>query len=148
MASRKQLNDLREAQERRREALAKLTARKPASPAKPAVLDQPVRTAQASRDPEVVPAFASTPQQTPPPAVLARSREALIAIFKDDSVQPSEPSRALVTLADLYLHAAEYRTRHIAMVWPASLKTLTVVHALASVARWRAGDKQGVRGLL
>lgn len=34
------------------------------------------------------------------------------------------------------------------MVWPASLKTLTVVHALATLARWHVGDKQGIRGLL
>lgn len=34
------------------------------------------------------------------------------------------------------------------MVWPASLKTLTLVHALATLARWHQGDKQGVRGLL
>ncbi len=34
------------------------------------------------------------------------------------------------------------------MVWPASLQTLSVVHALATLRRWHEGDKQGVRGLL
>lgn len=79
---------------------------------------------------------------------MPRSREALIPLYQDDSIQPSEPSSALVALADLYLHAAQHRSRHIAMVWPASFKTLIVVHALATLARWHEGDKQGVRGLL
>ncbi len=34
------------------------------------------------------------------------------------------------------------------MVWPASFKTLTLVHALATLARWHEGDKLGIRGLL
>ncbi|MFH3651801.1 hypothetical protein WAH63_22080, partial [Acinetobacter baumannii] len=32
--------------------------------------------------------------------------------------------------------------------WPASLKTLTLIHALATLVRWQQGDKQGIRGLL
>ncbi|ANF58648.1 hypothetical protein [Halotalea alkalilenta] len=83
-----------------------------------------------------------------PPAVAERVQQALIPLFRDDSTEPSAPSSALIALADLYLHAAQHRTRHIAMVWPASLKTLTLVHALATLARWHEGDKQGVRGLL
>ncbi|WP_423459529.1 hypothetical protein [Ottowia sp. VDI28] len=83
-----------------------------------------------------------------PPAVAARVQQALIPLFRDDSAEPSAPSSALIALADLYLHAAQHRTRHIAMVWPATLKTLTVVHALATLARWYEGDKLGVRGLL
>lgn len=78
--------------------------------------------------------------------------EAPLPLLKDDDTLASAPSRApsraLLRLVDLYLHAAEHRTRHIALVWPASLKTLTLVHALATAARWRDGDKQGVRGLL
>ncbi|MDM9561785.1 hypothetical protein [Bordetella petrii] len=83
-----------------------------------------------------------------PSAVAARVQQALIPLFRDDSAEPSAPSSALTALADLYLHAAQHRTRHIAMVWPASLKTLTVVHALATLARWHEGDKLGIRGLL
>lgn len=139
MASRKQLNDLLEAQKKRREELAKLAARKPAAKLKPTT-----RTATPPPQPEPAPA----PRAPEPPAVVPRTREALIPLYQDDSVQPSEPSSALVALADLYLHAAQHRSRHIAMVWPASLKTLTVVHALATLARWHEGDKQGVRGLL
>lgn len=83
-----------------------------------------------------------------PPQVTARVQQALIPLFRDDSAEASAPSSALIALADLYLHAAQHRSRHIAMVWPATLKTLTVVHALATLARWHEGDKLGVRGLL
>jgi hypothetical protein len=139
MASRKQLNDLLEAQEKRREALAKLTARRPAS--------RPKRKARTSTPPPQLEPAPAARAPNPPP-VVPRTREALIPLYQDDGVQPSEPSSALVALADLYLHAAQHRSRHIAMVWPASLKTLTVVHALATLARWHEGDKQGIRGLL
>lgn len=138
MASRNRLNDLWEAQERRREELAKLAARKSASRPKPV-------PARAPRQPEVEPP--PRPAETPPP-VVARVREALIPLYRDDSTQASEPSSALLAVADLYLHAAQHRSRHIAMVWPASLQTLSVVHALATLMRWHEGDKKGVRGLL
>ena len=137
MESRKQLNDLREAQKRRREEQAKLFAsRRPAAPSTP-----PPRRAKRK-------AAAQRLEPEPPPPVVPRTRDALIALFRDEGRQPSAPSSALVSLADLYLHAAQHRSRHLAMVWPASLKTLTLVHALATLARWHEGDKQGVRGLL
>lgn len=136
MASKKQLDKILEAQQRRREELAKLAARKRA----PA----PAQVPAAPKAPEPAPA----PKPAEPPAVVPRTRDALIPLYRDDSAQLSEPSSALIQLADLYLHAAQHRSRHIAMVWPASLKTLTLVHALATQARWHEGDKQGVRGLL
>lgn len=145
MASRKQLNDLREAHEKRREALAKLAARKPAAAAKPVTTVKPIEHAPTVQVPPTV-AYSQEPATAPP--VIPRTRECLVPLFGDDSAQPSEPSSALIALADLYLHAAEHRSRHIAMVWPASFNTLTLVHALATVARWHQGDKQGVRGLI
>lgn len=135
-----QLNDLLEAQRQRREDIARLLAarKSPAQP-KPKTATKPTTSA-------VKPELATT---TPlPPPVVPRTREALIPLYQDDSIQASKPSAALVALGDLYVHAAQHRSRHIAMVWPASLKTLTVVHALATLARWHEGDKQGIRGLL
>lgn len=137
MASRKKLNDLWEAEKRRREERVKLlTPRKPTSQDKPAPQSR-------VRHPPPAPC-----ETVPPRPIVSRTDEALIALFQDDNTQPSEPSRALVALTDLYLHAAQHRSRHIAMVWPASLKTLPLVHALATLSRWHQGDKQGVRGLL
>ena len=86
------------------------------------------------------------PRLSPP--IVRRAHSSLIDLFKDDDDYPSYPSSTLVDLADLYLYAAEYRSRHIALVWPATLKTLTLVHALATMARWEEGDKQGIRGAL
>lgn len=83
-----------------------------------------------------------------PPPVVARVRQALVPLFADGAVLPSHPSAALVNLADLYLHAAQYRCRNIAMIWPATLRTFTLVHALAALARWHEGDKLGVRGAM
>ena len=139
MASRKYLNNLLEAQEKRREARAKLVARGPAARPAPTT-----RTGTSPSQPESAPGG----RAPNPPAVIPRTREALIPLYQDDGIQQSEPSSALVALADLYLHAAQHRSRHIVMVWPASLRNLTVVHALATLARWHEGDKQGVRGLL
>ncbi|MCA3153175.1 MAG: hypothetical protein ING77_18565, partial [Rhodocyclaceae bacterium] len=70
-----------------------------------------------------------------------------ISVFRDDEDLASKPSPALRKLVNLYLHAADHRSRHIAMLWPASPRTLVLVHALATLERWADGDKQGVRGL-
>jgi len=137
MTTRKQLSDLREAEQRRREAAARLASRKTATrSAKPAPVPLPIKAAPEQK---TIPL---------PPAVASRVGRALIPLYRDDDVEPSAPSSVLVDLADLYLHAAEHRTRHIALVWPSSLKTLTLVHSLATVTRWSEGDKQGIRGLL
>lgn len=137
MKSRKRLTDLEEAGQRRREAMARLLNHKPlqAQP-KPAPIPKVPNPAPEKKD------------LPPPAAVVPRVQSSLIALFRDDEMQPSAPSSAVIGLADLYLHAAEHRTRHIALVWPATLKTLTLVHALATLTRWHEGDKQGIRGLL
>ncbi|MGM8225056.1 hypothetical protein ACSV5M_00645 [Cellvibrio sp. ARAG 10.3] len=82
------------------------------------------------------------------PPVTQRVGNSLIDLFVDDDPLLRVPSSTLIKLADLYLHAAEHRTRHIALVWPAPIRSLTLVHTLATIARWREGDKQGVRGVL
>ncbi|MFY0663214.1 MAG: hypothetical protein JXQ97_01210 [Natronospirillum sp.] len=87
-------------------------------------------------------------RQKPLPPVTRRVQSSLIDLFVDEDEYPSAPSSTLVELADLYLHAAEHRSRNIAFVWPATFKTLTLVHALATLARWQEGDKQGIRGVL
>ncbi|MCE8022733.1 hypothetical protein [Billgrantia aerodenitrificans] len=127
----------REAEQNRRKLVARFANRKP----------PPVRSelTHAPESPKQPPEKKKLPPQ---PAVISRVKNSLIDLFRDDEVEPSVPSSALVGLADLYLHAAEHRTRHIALVWPATLKTLTLVHALATLVRWHEGDKQGVRGIL
>jgi hypothetical protein len=136
--SKKQLNELLEQQKNRRQQIAKLAIRKPVMRPKP--------TKKATTPPPIESTVILSVTESP--IIKPRSREALIPLFKDDSIQTSMPSSALIALADLYLYAAQHRSRHIAMVWPASLKTLTLVHVLATLARWSDGDKQGIRGSL
>lgn len=138
MASKKQQTDQWDVLRRRREELAKLSTRMRVISPKPPTL----RTKLSPKPPPVPESVLS------PPSVISRTYDALLPLFRDDCLMPSSPSRALVRLADLYLHAAQHRSRHIALVWPASLKTLAVIHALASLVRWQQGDKQGIRGLL
>lgn len=135
MTHKSRLNQLQSALQKRHEALSKLMSRKP-SPA----------TAKASKqEPPALPETVA--EQSEPAPVVPRVKEAMIPLYADDAKTQSAPSAALLSLADLYLHAAQHRTRHIALLWPASLRSLTLVHALATTTRWREGDKQGIRGL-
>jgi len=84
----------------------------------------------------------------PPPKVELLAGRAAVALHEDESREPSRPSAALQTLANYYLHAAKYRTRHILLTWPAALRTAALVHVLATLERWQDGDKQGIRGLI
>ncbi|MGU5760661.1 hypothetical protein [Aeromonas hydrophila] len=136
MALGKKLTESLEAQQQKREKLVKMfAARKHPTNAKVELKPNKHRA---------VP----PPTEIPPPLIVPQIHEALISLFRDGNSYPSQPSSTLVALADLYLHAAKYRSRHIVMAWPAAPKTMPLVHALATLARWHQGDKQGVRGLL
>ena len=81
-----------------------------------------------------------------PPVDTTRTGIANVPLYRYDEACPSAPSRGLSQLVNLYLHAAEHRSRHIALVWPACPRTLVLVHALATLERWAVGDKLGMRG--
>jgi hypothetical protein len=89
------------------------------------------------------------PVKSPPaPEIVYRYGEAKVSIYREDDTLPSIPGVGLVELINLYLSAAQNRTRHIVLTWPVCPKTLAVVHVLATLERWAHGDKLGVRGLL
>lgn len=71
-----------------------------------------------------------------------------ISLYREGEQLPSLPSPALVELVNLYLAVAHDRSRQIALVWPTAPKTLLTIHALATLERWKAGDKLGVRGAI
>jgi hypothetical protein len=81
-------------------------------------------------------------------ALAPRYGAAGIAMYREGEKLPSLPSPALVQLVDLYLQVAHSRTRQIALIWPTAPKTLMTIHALATLERWKAGDKLGVRGAI
>src|SRR3990167_8856081 len=57
-------------------------------------------------------------EPTLPKPVESKYGEANIPIYRDNDVIESLPSKALQQLVNLYLHAAQHGTRHIALVWP------------------------------
>jgi hypothetical protein len=134
----KRLQQLAEAQDKKREAASKLRNR--ASTPKPPPRLPVGNPHKAVKRAEVLPV------ERPP--VLRLAGRAKVPVFKDEDDEPSVPSTGLQQLVDLYLHAARHRTRHIVLSWPNSPTTLSLVHGLATLERWVDGDKQGVRGLL
>jgi hypothetical protein len=135
----KKLRDMRAAQEDARKSTAKLLSRKRSLRA-----EEPVPATK-----ETVASTAPEPDTVPEPLPVAtRSGQAQIPVYQDDESQPGKVPAALRSLVDLYLHAAAHRTRHIVLMWPASIRSVALVHALACLERWQERDKQGVRGLV
>lgn len=98
---------------------------------------------------EAVPASPTESVKLPPtPEIIFWHGEANVSIYREDDTAPSTPGVGLIELINLYLSAAQNRTRHIVLMWPVCPKTLAVVHVLATLERWARGDKLGVRGLL
>lgn len=105
------------------------------------------RAARALNDKPLVPPAA------PPEPVVAKKPapqygNAGISLYREGETLPSLPSPALVQLVNLYLNAAQESSRQIVLVWPSAPKTLLTIHALATLERWKAGDKLGMRGAL
>ena len=89
------------------------------------------------------------PAKLPPaPEIVSWYGAANVSVYREDDTTASTPGVGLIELINLYLSAAQNRTRHIVLMWPVCPKTLAVVHALATLERWVRGDKLGVRGLL
>ena len=98
---------------------------------------------------EAAPVSPSDPVNPPPaPEILSWYGKANVSVYREDDTAPSTPGVGLIELINLYLSAAQNRTRHIVLMWPVCPKTLAVVHALATLERWARGDKLGVRGLV
>lgn len=142
MSSFKRIKNLEEARKKSAEAHERLLKRMYTPRSKPAGKTAPSPKIEQESKPKKV----SKPLL--PPQVVQIYGQANVPVYRDDEAIASVPSNALQQLVDLYLHAAQHRTRHIALVWPASPRTLVLIHALATLERWVKGDKQGVRGLV
>lgn len=55
--------------------------------------------------------------------------------------------QALERLADFYQTAASEKSSHIALLWPGTIESTPLVHALSCFAQWADGNKRGIRGL-
>ena len=142
MNSFKQLKELEKSRQKQKEAHERLLKTMQSTRSKP--VKQKHQAIKKKKKPEQNKDIKSSP----PLPIIPKFGQAHIPIYRDDEVVASKPSQALQKLVDLYLHAAQHGTRHIALVWPVSPRTLVLIHALATLERWADGDKQGVRGVI
>lgn len=57
------------------------------------------------------------------------------------------PDAALTKFANIFLEAAEFRRTQLVLVWPGDPAALPLAHGIATLRRWMAGDKLGLRTL-
>lgn len=143
MTSFKRLKYLEEMRRKRKEERERLLKRMHNLRSIPVQQPEPTPVSESVPEPEL-----KKETELVPPPIVQQYGQANIPIYRDDEVVASAPSKALQQLVDLYLHAAEHRTRHIALVWPASPRSIILVHALATLERWARGNKQGIRGIV
>jgi hypothetical protein len=136
----KYLEEIRRKQKEERERLLKRTYTPRSTPVEQS---EPVSVPESMPEPE-----SKKVTELPQPSIIQQYGQANVPLYRDEDTIASSPSKALQQLVDLYLHAAKHRTRHIALVWPASLRSIILIHALATLERWAGGDKQGIRGIV
>lgn len=77
-----------------------------------------------------------------PPAAMG------LPLWADDATTSLKVASSVEALAAQLLHAAQTKHSGLVMLWPGSLRSLGMVHAVACAARWHQGDKQGMRTLV
>lgn len=93
------------------------------------------------------PSTAAIPE-TPPAPQKAVAVSAGLPLWAGDSDTEMKVISAVEGLASQLLHVAQTKVPSVVLLWPGSLKSLGMAHAVATAARWQQGDKQGVRSLL
>lgn len=104
-------------------------------------LDQPTATSPSGGS-AVAPPAARQVSKEAPPAVFA------LPLWADDATTSLKTATSVEALASELLHAAETKVSGLVLLWPGSLRSLGMVHAVACAVRWHQGDKQGVRTLV
>lgn len=113
----------------------------PAAPAPPAA---------PSAAPAAAPATA-TPVSAPQASKVAAVRmtgEPTLKLSVDGGNERQFLTPALHECVDLYLQAAQTGSRHCVLLWPGTLESLPLIHALATLERWALGYKRGLRSVL
>jgi hypothetical protein len=122
---------------------ARVAAIRSGAPARNAPLAQPKASGVSSESPSPdVPAATSGGDYR-----AARVGPSVLRIARSEVSESLTATRPLVTLSDLLLDCAQHRSRQAVLLWPAQPTVLPLAHALATTARWAAGDKQGLRSL-
>jgi len=92
--------------------------------------------------PPVAPAAIRQAPGEAPPATMG------LPLWADDATTSLKTASAVEALASQLLHAAQTKFSGLVLLWPGSLRSLGMVHAVACAARWHQGDKQGMRTLV
>jgi hypothetical protein len=71
-----------------------------------------------------------------------------LPLWADDATTPLKAAGAVETLASQLLYTAQNKFSGVLLLWPGSLRSLGMAHAVACATRWHQGDKQGVRTLV
>lgn len=74
--------------------------------------------------------------------------DAILGLTVPDAKGAQHLAPALRECVDIYLEAAQCGTREVVLMWPGSLKSLSLIHALATIEYWAQGYKQGLRAVM
>lgn len=124
------LEEIRSAQDRKKELTARLLGRRPASPPSP----------KDSGEKEALPQPHATAETL---AVTMGLR-----LRADDAGVEIQPIRAVEQLAGAMLSVAASKAPRSVLLWPGSLRSIGLAHAIATAARWQMGNKKGLRTLV
>lgn len=80
-------------------------------------------------------------------AAVRLTGDCILTLTSDDCVG-RHLAPALRECVDLYLQAAQCRTRQVALLWPGSLDSLPLIHAIATIEFWAQGYKKGLAAVL
>lgn len=92
--------------------------------------------------PPVAPASTRQDPSEAPPATMG------LPLWADDASTSLKTASAVEALASQLLHAGQTKFSGLVLLWPGSLRSLGMVHAVACATRWHQGDKQGMRTLV
>ena len=124
------LEEIRSAQDRKKELTARLLRSRPASPPSP-------------KD-------SGEKEDLPQPHATAETLAVTMGLRlrADDAGVEIQPIRAVEQLAGAMLSVAASKAPRSVLLWPGSLRSIGLAHAIATAARWQMGNKKGLRTLV
>lgn len=130
-----QLQSIRLAQERKAKLTAQLLA-KAKEPSPP------------TEEPRIAEAEPSKHLAGPVSRPLVERATLGMRLRKDDVEIEVRPVIAIEGLAGHLIHSMRTRESSFVLLWPGSLRSLTLAHAVATASLWQAGNKQGLRTMI
>ncbi|HXV84265.1 MAG TPA: hypothetical protein VEG60_30820 [Candidatus Binatia bacterium] len=141
------LEDKLGAEEKKKALIERMLARgkRPEPVADPPV-ERPVATNSA--DESRVPPTHKQPQPESPFAKARYGNAGVAVLDRSKSTERLCPDPWLAKLVNAALDAADKRQGRLALVWPGGIRSVALIHVLATIERFAIGDKRGLRALL